>query len=163
MGRPINLFLTAGQTSDALGARALLGFLPKAKTLLADRGYDANWFRKALIEREILPCIPGRKARKVPVEYDMQLYHATPQGAPPDREHVRPAQGLAVHRNPLRPLRRPVPLGLLPRRRRALLVVSPEPRGAASAAGGCGGGRRRGGAGDGLTVEPPRCAAGPAG
>lgn len=74
MGRPINFFLTAGQTSDYIGARVLLGFLPKAKALLADRGYDADWFRKALIERGILPCIPGRRARKVPVEYDTQLY-----------------------------------------------------------------------------------------
>ena len=52
----------------------LLGFLPKAGALLADRGYDADWFRKALIEREILPCIPGRKARKVPIVYDTDLY-----------------------------------------------------------------------------------------
>lgn len=74
LGRPINFFLTAGQTSDHIGARVLLGFLPNAKTLLADRGYDADWFRKALIEREIQPCIPGRKARKVPIEYDTQLY-----------------------------------------------------------------------------------------
>ncbi len=74
LGRPITFFLTAGQTSDYIGARALLGFLPKAKALLADRGYDADWFRKALIEMEIIPCIPGRKARKVPVEYDAELY-----------------------------------------------------------------------------------------
>ena len=29
-----------------------------------------RWFRKALIERAILPCIPGPKPRKVPVEHD---------------------------------------------------------------------------------------------
>jgi transposase len=28
--------------------------------------------RKALIKREIIPCIPGRKARKAPVEYDAE-------------------------------------------------------------------------------------------
>jgi transposase len=39
LGRPITLFLTVGQTSDSIGARALLGFLPKARALLADRGY----------------------------------------------------------------------------------------------------------------------------
>jgi transposase len=74
LGRPITFFLTAGQTSDYIGARALLGFLPKARALLAGCGYDADWLRKALIEREIIPCIPGRKARKLPVEYDSELY-----------------------------------------------------------------------------------------
>ena len=54
-GRPISLFLTAGQTSDYIGARALLSWLSPAKTLLADRGYDADWFRNALIERDIQP------------------------------------------------------------------------------------------------------------
>jgi hypothetical protein len=37
-GRPITFCLTAGQTSDSIGARALLSFLPKAGALLADRG-----------------------------------------------------------------------------------------------------------------------------
>jgi len=40
---------------------------------LADRGYDADWLRKDLIEREILPRIPGGKARRLPVEYDAKL------------------------------------------------------------------------------------------
>lgn len=48
-GRPIGMYLSAGQTSDYIGARALLSFLPKAGTLLADRGYDAEWFRNSLI------------------------------------------------------------------------------------------------------------------
>ena len=47
-GRPIGMFLSAGQTSDYIGARALLASLPTAKTLLADRGYDAEWFRNRL-------------------------------------------------------------------------------------------------------------------
>lgn len=33
------MFLSAGQTSDDLGARALLSSIPKAGALLADRGY----------------------------------------------------------------------------------------------------------------------------
>lgn len=68
------MFLTAGQTSDYIGARALLPSLPPAGTLLADRGYDADWFRNALIEREIQPCIPSRKCRKVPIPHDADLY-----------------------------------------------------------------------------------------
>ena len=51
-----------------------MNVLPKAKELLADRGYDADWFRKALLEKGIAPCIPSRKTRKIPVEYDKDLY-----------------------------------------------------------------------------------------
>ena len=47
-GRPIRFFMTAGQVSDYTGAAALLGSLPAAEWLLADRGYDADWFREAL-------------------------------------------------------------------------------------------------------------------
>ncbi len=68
------MFLSAGQTSDYIGARALLSSLPSAKALLADRGYDADWFRNTLIERHILPCIPSRKCRKVPIPHDAVLY-----------------------------------------------------------------------------------------
>ena len=38
-GRPIRFFMTAGQVSDYTGAAALLGSLPSADWLLADRGY----------------------------------------------------------------------------------------------------------------------------
>ncbi|MFC3030905.1 MULTISPECIES: IS5 family transposase [Roseomonadaceae] len=73
-GRPIRMFLTAGQTSDYIGARALMSSLPSATTLLADRGYDAEWFRSGLLERGITPCIPARKGRKVPILHDKTLY-----------------------------------------------------------------------------------------
>jgi transposase len=73
-GRPICMYLSAGQTSDYIGAAALLSSLPKAGALLADRGYDANWFRNALIERDILPCIPSRQNRKVAVPHNTTLY-----------------------------------------------------------------------------------------
>ena len=42
------MFLTAGQRSDYTGARALLSALPPARHMLADRGYDADWYREAL-------------------------------------------------------------------------------------------------------------------
>ncbi len=42
-GRPIRFFMTAAQVSDYTGAAALIGSLPKAGWLLADRGYDADW------------------------------------------------------------------------------------------------------------------------
>jgi transposase len=60
--------------SDYKGAALLVDVLPRAKELLADRGYDADWFRNALIKKGITPCIPSKKNRKVPIEYDKALY-----------------------------------------------------------------------------------------
>jgi len=37
-----------GEISNCTGAAALLDGLPKAEWQLADRGYDADWFRDAL-------------------------------------------------------------------------------------------------------------------
>jgi len=74
LGRPIRMFLSAGNLSDYKGALALLSSLPKAKWLLADRGYDADWFRNALKERKIDPCIPSRKNRKIAIPHDTKRY-----------------------------------------------------------------------------------------
>ena len=46
-GRPVVLMLSEGQMSDYKGAALILSALPEAKELLGDRGYDADWFRKA--------------------------------------------------------------------------------------------------------------------
>lgn len=73
-GRPILLTLTEGQASDYKGAALLLDALPPAKAMLGDRGYDANWFRTALDQRGIAPCIPSKINRKVPIPYDRSLY-----------------------------------------------------------------------------------------
>ena len=67
-GCPISFFMTAGQVSDYTGAAALLDTLPKAQWMLADRGYDADWFRDALQEKGVTPCIPGRKIRNKTVK-----------------------------------------------------------------------------------------------
>ena len=74
IGRPIRFFMTAGQVSDYTGARALVDSLPAADWLLGDRGYDADWFREALVDRGINPCIPGRKSRDKPIKYDKRRY-----------------------------------------------------------------------------------------
>ena len=52
----------------------MLPALPDADILIADRGYDSDWFRDALTTRAIEPCIPGRKNRKRPVDYDTVRY-----------------------------------------------------------------------------------------
>jgi transposase len=41
-GRPIRLFLTAGQVSDHTAALARLERLPRADRLLADKSYNAD-------------------------------------------------------------------------------------------------------------------------
>ena len=47
-GRTICFLTTAGQVRDYTGAAALMNDLPEAEWLLADRGYDADWFCEAL-------------------------------------------------------------------------------------------------------------------
>lgn len=68
------MFLSAGQTSDYIGARALLPSIPKAAVLLGNRGYDADWFRNAMIDMGILPGIPYRIGRKVAIPHDTGRY-----------------------------------------------------------------------------------------
>jgi transposase len=68
------LLLSEGQMSDHKGAKLMLDVLPSASSLLGDKGYDSNWFRKALADRGIKPCIPPTKSRKQPIGYDKRLY-----------------------------------------------------------------------------------------
>lgn len=68
------MLLSEGQMSDYKGAALMLNALPKAKALLGDRGYDADWFRDALKARGIAPCIPPKTNRKAPIPYDKALY-----------------------------------------------------------------------------------------
>jgi len=67
LGRPPTFFVSPGQMSAAKGALALLSDLPPAKRQLAERGYDAYWFREALERWGIAACIPlgvGKKSRE---------------------------------------------------------------------------------------------------
>jgi transposase len=73
-GRPLVMLLSEGQMSDYKGAALMIDAFPKARTLLGDKGYDADWFRQALTERGIAPCIPPKANRKVQIEYDKALY-----------------------------------------------------------------------------------------
>lgn len=68
------MLLSEGQMSDYKGAALMLDALPRAKALLGDRGYDADWFRKALADRNITACIPSKKNRKVQIQHDAVLY-----------------------------------------------------------------------------------------
>ena len=66
--------MSAGQVSDYTGAAAQLSSLPTADLMLADRGYDADWFREALKDKRIHTCILGRKKRKTTVRYYKRRY-----------------------------------------------------------------------------------------
>ncbi|MFT8479468.1 IS5 family transposase [Gluconobacter oxydans] len=73
-GRPLSFFMTAGQISDYTGAAALLDNLPAAHWMRGDCRHDADWFRDAVEEKGIKPCIPGRRSRGKPVRYDKRKY-----------------------------------------------------------------------------------------
>ena len=74
-GRSVHLHLTAGNRADITQARQCLKpYVAKDATVIADRDYDANHLRDWLTELKAIPCIPPRKNRKVPFEYDMELY-----------------------------------------------------------------------------------------
>jgi len=74
-GRPLIMCLTAGQTSDHIGAKLIYPALPEgAKTLIGDKGYDSDEFRSALIAKDIQPCIPPRKGRRTPADFCKKLY-----------------------------------------------------------------------------------------
>ncbi len=73
-GKPLILLLTEGQVSDYRGAATVLPALPEANALIADKGYDSDRLRDALVNLGIRPCIPGRSGRKRPVVHDARLY-----------------------------------------------------------------------------------------
>jgi len=43
--------LLEGQMSDYKGAALMFNALPRAKAMIADKGYDGDWFRHALATR----------------------------------------------------------------------------------------------------------------
>jgi transposase len=116
------MLLSEGQMSDYKGAALMLPALPKAKDLLADKGYDADWFRTALATRGVAACIPLKIQPKTPDPARRRALQATPQ----NREHVWADQRLAAHPNPIRPMRPHLLLSHPHRRGRHLLAVINE-------------------------------------
>jgi len=75
VGRPAVLLLTPGNTSDVKTAPDVLAEAPgRIRRLIADKGYDANWLRKDLRERNTTPVIPGTRARKRKIRLDKKRY-----------------------------------------------------------------------------------------
>jgi transposase len=73
-GRPLTFFLSPGQMSDAKGALVLLAEMPRAKRLIGDKGYDADWLRDELKARGVRVCIPARSGRNHPASHNRKLY-----------------------------------------------------------------------------------------
>ena len=73
LGNPLRFILTGGQTSDYKKALELLDGL-KAKAVIADRGYDANYIIKKIEDMNAMPVIPSKSNRKKVRVYDKQLY-----------------------------------------------------------------------------------------
>lgn len=66
-------FLSAGNTSDITVAEDLFSDVFECY-VVADMGYDSDPFRDALRSQNNTPVIPGRKNRKLKIEYDKAIY-----------------------------------------------------------------------------------------
>ena len=73
-GRPLVMLLSEGQMSDYKGAALMFAHLPRARAMIADKGYDGDWFRQALAARKIAACIPSKANRKIAIPHDPVLY-----------------------------------------------------------------------------------------
>ncbi|WP_250296785.1 IS5 family transposase [Wolbachia endosymbiont of Oedothorax gibbosus] len=69
----MRFFVTAGQRSDYVKALDLIEG-KKMAALIADKGYDANYMIEAAQAVNAEPVIPARSNRKIPREYDKELY-----------------------------------------------------------------------------------------
>lgn len=73
LGNLIDFRLLPGQAHDLRGTAALIEGL-SCSQLLADRAFDANWVRDALIEKGIAPVIPPKSNRRFPAGFDRDTY-----------------------------------------------------------------------------------------
>ncbi len=73
-GLPLKIHLTPGQAHDGPASAFLLNQLQPGQAVLADKAYDANWIRALIWEQGAEAVIPSKSDRKVPIEYDRDLY-----------------------------------------------------------------------------------------
>jgi transposase len=66
--------LKVHRTACSLLKKGMFPAVPRARYMLADRGYDADWFRDVLRDKGIESCIPSKKNRKTDIPYDKTLY-----------------------------------------------------------------------------------------
>jgi transposase len=73
-GLPLQIELSAGQMHDAPMAELLLQDLPKGTSLLADRGYDADWIREMIEDQDCTPVIPPKSNRIEEIPFSKRKY-----------------------------------------------------------------------------------------
>jgi transposase len=73
-GCQLKFFMTAGHVGHHPRGAALLGSLPAADWMIANRCYDADWLRGALKDDGIPPRIPGRESPGKAIRHDKRRY-----------------------------------------------------------------------------------------
>jgi transposase len=73
LGNPLKIVLTPGQSSDITQGPILIKGYSNS-SILADKGYDCDAFRRQIYAQNCLPVIPPRANRKQNIEYDETLY-----------------------------------------------------------------------------------------
>jgi transposase len=73
-GLPVRLALSPGEAHDTRLARKLLSRLKSGSTLLADRGYDADWIRELAMKKGAWANIPPKSNRNGPICFSPYLY-----------------------------------------------------------------------------------------
>jgi transposase len=73
---PVYLALTPGEAHDNRLCSVLLSALLPKTTLLADRGYDADWIRELARQQGAWENIPPKRNRKDPICFSPYLYRA---------------------------------------------------------------------------------------
>ena len=73
-GLPVRLALTTGEAHDNRLAAKLLSRLKSGSTLLADRGYDADWIRDLVRQHGAWANIPPKRNRTEELCFSPYLY-----------------------------------------------------------------------------------------
>lgn len=73
LGHPVSLKLTGAEAADSPHLPDLIAGI-KTDAVLADKGYDSDNNRDAIRASGAEPCIPPRRNRVEPIEYDRHLY-----------------------------------------------------------------------------------------
>ena len=73
VGQVIEGFLGRGNENDIISAADLTKDVFGC-FVIEDKGYDSDAHRNNLISQNNIPVIPGRKNRKIEIQYDKELY-----------------------------------------------------------------------------------------
>ena len=69
------LLISPGNTSDMIMAPALIeAAAGRFDRLIADRGYDSNAIRAAILDQGAEVVIPATRSRKAPIPYNREAY-----------------------------------------------------------------------------------------